>query len=116
MIAKARTRRAAPIREELVYRALADETRRKILALLAHGPRPAGEIAAAFPKISRPAVSKHLSVLKDAALVTDHADGRERIYKLETGPLAEVSTYIAQLDAMWSEAMNDLGKHLDRAE
>ena len=104
--------RAAP-RNAAVYRALADDTRREILALLAEGPLPAGEVAAAFPGISRPAVSKHLAVLRDAGLVVDAASGRERVYALETGPLGEVTAYIAQLDVMWTRALADLGKHLD---
>lgn len=104
--------RIAP-RSAAVYRALADETRREILALLAEGPLPAGGVAASFPDISRPAVSKHLSVLREAGLVVDRAQGRERVYALETTPLADVTAYIAQLDRMWARALADLGKHLD---
>lgn len=104
--------RVAP-RNAAVYRALADETRREILAMLAEAPLPAGAVAAAFPQISRPAVSKHLAVLREAGLVTDRVVGRERVYALETRPLAEVTAYIAQLDAMWRRALVDLGRHLD---
>lgn len=104
--------RVAP-RSAAVYRALADETRREILALLATGPATAGAIAAAFPDISRPAVSKHLAVLREAALVVDRAEGRERVYALQTGPLADVTAYIAQLDVMWAKALTRLGTHLD---
>ena len=96
-----------------VYRALADETRRGILALLAQGPATAGAIAAAFPAISRPAVSRHLAVLREAGLVADRAEGRERVYSLEPGPLSEVTSYVAQLDATWRRALVDLGRHLD---
>ena len=105
--------RVAP-RGAAVYRALADETRRGILALLAEGPAAAGKIAAAFPEISRPAVSKHLAVLREAGLVVDRVDGRERVYALETGPLADVTSYIAQLDLMWAQSLRRLGEHLDR--
>lgn len=105
-------RRVTP-RNAAVYGALADETRRQILALLAEGPRPAGAIASKFPKISRPAVSKHLAVLREAKLVTDRGVGRERVYAIETRPLAEVTAYIAQLDHMWANALVALGKHLD---
>lgn len=113
---RATQRKARPSiapRNAAVYRALADETRREILALLAEGPLAAGEIAAEFPDISRPAVSKHLAVLRDARLVVDTVSGRERVYALEPGPLAEVTSYIAQLDVMWSRALVNLGKHLD---
>lgn len=106
--------RVAP-RNAAVYRALADDTRRGILALLSEGPLAAGEIAAEFPAISRPAVSKHLAVLREAGLVTDRVEGRERLYALDASPLADVSAYIAQLDRMWAHALAKLGKHLDES-
>lgn len=105
--------RVAP-RSAAAYRALADDTRRGILALLAEGPATAGAIAAAFPAISRPAVSKHLAVLREAKLVVDRAEGRERVYALDASPLAEVSTYLAQIDLLWSRSLERLGAHLDR--
>jgi DNA-binding transcriptional ArsR family regulator len=98
-----------------VFRALADDTRRGILALLAEGPTTAGAIAAAFPEISRPAVSKHLAVLRDAGLVVDEASGRERVYSLRTDPLGDVVAYVSQIDEMWRHALVRLGKHLDEA-
>lgn len=101
-------------RSTAVYRALADDTRRGILALLAEGPLTAGALAAAFPDISRPAVSKHLRVLREAGLVADSPSGRERLYALEPGPLGEVTSYIAQLDLIFAESMTRLGEHLDR--
>lgn len=100
-------------RSGAAYRALADETRRGILTLLAEAPATAGAIASRFPDISRPAVSKHLAVLRDAGLVVDHAEGRERVYAIDTAPLAEVTAYVAQLDVMWSRALVALGRHLD---
>ena len=112
-MATQKLRRRAPPRSGEVYRALADDTRRGILALLAEGPTTAGAIAAEFPEISRPAVSKHLAVLREAGLVLDRAEGRERVYAIETRPLAEVTAYIAKLDVMWAQALVDLGKHLD---
>ena len=113
---RATTRKARarlPPRSGAVYRALADDTRREILALLAEGPAAAGVLAESFPEISRPAVSKHLAVLREAGLVVDRVEGRERRYALETGPLSDVTAYIAQLDRIWSRALADLGKHLD---
>lgn len=113
--AKARTARGRPPpRGAAVYRALADDTRRAILVLLAEGPATAGAIAEAFPDISRAAVSKHLAVLREASLVSDRASGRERIYSLEPGPLAELTSYVAQLDAVWSRSLANLGAHLDK--
>ena len=76
--------------------ALSDPTRRDILRLLRDGPRSAGAIAAAF-SVSRPAISRHLRVLREAGLVVDRAQGRERVYRLELGPLAAVEDFIAEL-------------------
>lgn len=111
-VARSRSARVPP-RSGAVYRALADDTRRAILAILAEGPLTVNEVAAEFPEISRPAVSKHLSVLREAGLVRDQIVGRERLHALETAPLAEVTAYVAQLDAMWARALADLGRHLD---
>ena len=73
------------------YFALADPTRRAIIdALWEGGARPAGAIAAMFPAISRPAVSKHLAVLREAGLVTVTAHGREAWYALDTARLREL--------------------------
>ena len=79
-----------------VASALSDPIRRDILRILRDGPRSAGAIAAAF-SVTRPAVSRHLRVLREAGLVVDEAQGRERIYRLELGPLAAVGAFIAEL-------------------
>jgi DNA-binding transcriptional ArsR family regulator len=74
-----------------VFSALADGTRRSILDLLRdHETLTAGEIAARFPSISRPAVSKHLRVLRDAQLVEAQERGRENHYTLDARPLGEI--------------------------
>lgn len=110
-----KTRRRGSAQDAAIFRALADDTRRSILALLAEGPSTAGAIAGEFPDISRPAVSKHLAVLRQAGLVVDRAEGRERVYAIETGPLAEVTAYVAQLDVMWARSLVALGRHLDES-
>ena len=69
-----------------VVGAIADPVRREILALLRGGPMPAGAIADRFA-ISRPAVSRHLRVLREAGLVVDTPQGRERVYRLDVRPL-----------------------------
>jgi DNA-binding transcriptional ArsR family regulator len=79
-----------------VLQALADPLRRTILAMLRHAPLCAGRIADAFP-VSRPAVSRHLRVLRKAGLVRDSDVGRERIYELETAPLREIERLLAAL-------------------
>lgn len=101
-------------REELVYRALADATRRRILAMLVAQEMAAGAVAEAFPEISRPAVSKHLALLVESGLVTARAAGRERRYALDPTPLGEVVGYIATLDAFWAQRLGGLAAVLDR--
>lgn len=76
--------------------ALADPIRREILRMVRAAPLSAGAIAGAF-SVSRPAVSRHLRVLREAGLVIDEASGRERVYRLEVAPLAEVEAYLAEL-------------------
>ena len=78
--------------------ALADPIRREILRMVREAPLSAGAIAGAF-SVSRPAVSRHLRVLREAGLVVDEASGRERVYRLELAPLAEVEAYVAELRA-----------------
>jgi DNA-binding transcriptional ArsR family regulator len=76
--------------------ALSDPTRREILRMLRDAPRSAGAIAGAF-SVSRPAISRHLRVLREAGLVVDSAQGRERVYRLEVGPLSDIEAFIAEL-------------------
>jgi DNA-binding transcriptional ArsR family regulator len=64
--------------------------------MLRDAPRGAGAIAAAF-SVSRPAISRHLRVLREAGLVVDKVQGRERVYRLELGPLAAIEEFIAEL-------------------
>jgi DNA-binding transcriptional ArsR family regulator len=82
------------------FEALGDPQRRSILALLGERPRAVGELAAALP-VSRPAVSWHLRLLKDAGLVEEHRDGVRRIYALRQEGLGGVAAY---LEAVWGEA------------
>jgi DNA-binding transcriptional ArsR family regulator len=78
-----------------VAAAIADPVRRGILEMLRSGPRPAGRIAAAFP-ISRPAISRHLRVLRDAGLVRDTLIGRQRLYELDASVFGELIGWLAQ--------------------
>jgi DNA-binding transcriptional ArsR family regulator len=82
------------------FDALGDEHRRHILRLLSSGGRSVGEIAAALP-ISRPAVSRHLRLLKKARLVCEHSEGTRRVYELEGEGVAVVQEY---LFGVWGEA------------
>jgi DNA-binding transcriptional ArsR family regulator len=82
--------------------ALSDGTRREIFELIADRPRAVGELAAELP-VSRPAVSQHLKVLKDAALVIDRADGNRRIYELNPDGIAGLRAY---LDRFWDRSLD----------
>ena len=84
------------------WAALGDPTRRAIFELLAAGPRPVGEIARQLP-VTRPAVSQHLKVLKDAGLVSERAAGTRRIYRLNPVALAALRD---QLDTYWQRALS----------
>jgi DNA-binding transcriptional ArsR family regulator len=81
--------------------ALGDPTRRAILERLAERPLPVGELARELP-VSRPAVSQHLKVLKEAGLVVDTAAGARRIYRVD---LDGVDTLRAYLDGFWNRAL-----------
>jgi DNA-binding transcriptional ArsR family regulator len=93
--------------------ALADPTRRGIVALLAGGERPAGEVARAFP-VSRPAVSRHLRVLRDAGLVRSRTDGRRRLYALDPGPLRELDAWLEPYRDLWAQRLDALDTEIAR--
>ena len=84
------------------FSALADPTRRAIFEQLAGGPRAVGELAAEFP-VSRPAVSQHLRVLKDAGLVSDRRDGNRRLYSVDPHGVQALRAYF---DTFWSDALS----------
>jgi DNA-binding transcriptional ArsR family regulator len=88
-------------RGDEAWDALGDRTRRAIVMSLAERPQAVGELAAGLP-VSRPAVSQHLKVLKDAGLVAEQAAGTRRIYRLNA---AGVTALRDQLDTFWSRAL-----------
>lgn len=81
--------------------ALADPTRRAIFERLADGPQAVGELARELP-VTRPAVSQHLRVLKDAGLVFDRAEGTRRLYQLDPDGVAGLRAYF---DGFWNQAL-----------
>jgi len=81
--------------------ALADPTRRAIFERIAEHPSPVGELARRFP-VSRPAVSQHLKVLKDAGLVSDRRDGNRRIYHVEPAGIGALRAYF---DRFWNQSL-----------
>ncbi len=100
-----------------MLQALADPTRRRILDLLAEGDLAAGEIAAHFPAISRPAVSQHLAVLREAGLVRERREGRRRIYQLEPEPLRELwEGWLARYQRFWDDRLASLKRLVESAD
>ena len=89
---------------EAAAAALADPIRRRVLELVRDGEVPAGELAAQFP-VSRPAVSRHLRVLREAGLVHERRDGRLRLYRADPAPLAELRGW---LDRYWADRLDAL--------
>jgi DNA-binding transcriptional ArsR family regulator len=96
-----------------VFAALADPVRREILELVARSPLNAGEIAAEFP-VSRPAISRHLRVLREAGLVRVEPSGRERRYQVNTAALTEVDAWLAQFRDSWSSRLDALETEVHR--
>lgn len=95
------------------FTALADPTRRTIVELLAEGERSAGELAAEF-ETSRPAVSRHLRVLREHGLVSAREHGRRRLYALEPAPLAELDEWLSHYREFWTNRLDALDVELKR--
>lgn len=98
-----------------VFSTLANPARRRLLELLADGPRNAGTLASEF-KLSRPAVSEHLRILEDASLVLGVKRGRERIYHLNPEPLAELNNWLSPFERYWRDRLTDLAQLLENQE
>jgi DNA-binding transcriptional ArsR family regulator len=86
--------------------ALADETRREIIARLAIGPQPAGRLAHGFT-ISRPAISKHLRVLREAGLVESTKVGRQQLYRLAPDGLSKLHAALDEIGRFWATALDE---------
>jgi DNA-binding transcriptional ArsR family regulator len=97
---------------ERALAALSDPTRRRVLEQLRSGPKPVGDIARALP-VSRPAVSQHLRVLKDAGLVVDRAQGTRRVYTIDPAGLGELRRW---LDEFWNEALAAFKAEVEKPE
>jgi DNA-binding transcriptional ArsR family regulator len=92
--------------------ALGDSTRRAVFEHLGAGPRAVGELARDLP-VSRPAVSQHLKVLKNAGLVLDRRDGTRRLYQLDPGGLGELRAYF---DRFWNRALAAFAEAAEKEE
>ena len=93
------------------FAALADPSRREVLERLASGPQSVGDLARGLP-ISRPAVSQHLKVLKDAGMVLDEPDGARRIYRIDPQGLGQIRAW---LDRFWDDALDAFKAEVERA-
>jgi DNA-binding transcriptional ArsR family regulator len=96
----------------LAIQALGDPTRRSIFERLRNGPRAVGELARELP-VSRPAVSQHLRVLKEAGLVTEQRNGTRRIYGVDAASVAELRDYF---DGFWSDALESFKRAVEQEE
>ncbi len=92
---------------EDTFYAVADPTRRAVLDLLRQGSQPAGRIASAFP-VSRPAISKHLRLLRQARLVKERREGRNWFYELNPKPLKAVDSWLEQYRVFWQANLASL--------
>ena len=99
----------------LTFAALADPTRRRILALLAEGEKTVTELAEPF-NISQPAISKHLKVLERAGLIERGREAQWRPAKLRAAPLKEASDWVEQYRQHWEESFDRLGIYLQRMQ
>lgn|SRR5436190_15092115 len=96
-----------------VFEALADPTRRHILELLSDGDLEAGEIARHFDS-SRPAVSRHLRVLRQSGLVRVRSEAQRRVYSLDGAPLADLDDWLSRYRSFWTHRLDALDTELSR--
>lgn len=94
-------------------RALGEPHRLAILTMLTEGERPASDFVGALP-VSQPTVSKHLSVLREAGLVTVRKDANRRLYSLNPAPLAEIDAWLEPYRRFWANRLDALERYLDK--
>ena len=94
------------------FAVLADPTRRSIIEMLSSGDRNAGQIAASF-SVSRPAISRHLRVLREAGLVVATERAQQRIYRLQPQQLTAVREWIDKYSSFWEQRLDDLVEHVE---
>ncbi|MBS1825764.1 MAG: winged helix-turn-helix transcriptional regulator [Acidobacteria bacterium] len=99
-------------RRDAVFRAIADPTRREILGLLKVREQTVGEIAGNF-RMSRPAISKHLRLLRTAGLVATKRHGTASVCRLSAGPLRTVNDWIREYESFWSATLQDLKAYVE---
>jgi DNA-binding transcriptional ArsR family regulator len=94
------------------FAVLAEPTRRDILDLLRGGERPVGDLVERL-RMSQPAVSKHLRVLRDAGLVEVRPEAQRRLYRLRLEPLVEIDEWLAPYRRMWTRSLDRLEQHME---
>lgn len=97
------------------FAALADPVRRSVLLRLTSGPAGAGELARPFT-VSRPAVSRHLRVLREAGLVTVRRQGRSQVYALAPERLGATRAWLEEADKRWQAALNSFKQHVESTD
>ena len=95
------------------FRAIADPTRRGVLDLLAEGERPVNDLVRRF-RMTQPALSQHLRVLRQAGLVAQRRVGRERLYRIRPKQLKLVADWVARYERFWQRKLRDLGDYLEK--
>jgi DNA-binding transcriptional ArsR family regulator len=95
-----------------VLTALADPIRREIVEVLLEHPQDAGTIAMRFP-VSRPAVSRHLRVLRESGIVRSETVAQRRVYHVETAPLEELDDWLTKYRMFWTDRLEKLEQHLE---
>jgi DNA-binding transcriptional ArsR family regulator len=96
----------------MIFEALADGNRRRILDLLLERERPVHDLVGVL-RVSQPAVSKHLRVLREAGLVTSRVDAQRRLYRLRAEPLHQLDDWLAPYRATWESRLDALENHLE---
>lgn len=99
-------------RRDVVFRAIADPTRREILRILRGGRRSVGDLASNFDT-SRPAISKHLRLLRFAGLIRTHERGTTRLCELNARPLRAVGTWLQDYEAFWGASLRGLKRYVE---
>jgi DNA-binding transcriptional ArsR family regulator len=100
---------------DLAFAALADPTRRELLQRIGHRPQPVVKLCEGIP-MSQPAISKHLRVLREAGLVDLEKKGREHVYRLSSNGVADISSYVESVSAMWDNALQAFAEYVEEKE
>jgi DNA-binding transcriptional ArsR family regulator len=100
---------------ESVFNIIAEPNRRAILGLLLISEQPVGNIESQL-RMSQPAVSKHLRVLREAGFVESTVDAQRRLYRIKPEPFQEIDAWLAPFRRFWSDHVDALERHLDRME